>query len=503
MDENFIHLKKIAKGAGIVLVGLLLGKIFASIFSIIAARIGPSQYGIFSLGTTIIDFFIIISLFGMHEGVIRYVSFYLGKKDMPRVKSAITMSIKYSMIASFVMSILLFFLAPIISVKLFNKPELIPILRILIIALPFSVLARIFIYSLRAFHKVKEQIISEEIIFKSLKVMFLIALFAIIGVNIYGVIFSQIAGAIVFFVLSFILLEKTFPIINTKVRGIDYSQELIGYSLPLAFFGMINSFLAWTDILVLGHFNSSADVGIYSIAHLAASMMLLVPFSLLNIFLPIITEVYVTKKDEFKKIYFIVSRWIFLATFPVFLIMVLFSRQLLSILFGQEYGAGAVSLSILALGYLCYGLSQTSINTLNMVKKTKSVLYISIITLFLNVLLNYLLIPLYGMNGSAIATTISFLIGSVAAIFFSRKYLNLVPFRKEHLKLFIAGILALIISYFVLEILRKLSTMLILNIAIIFVVFFSIYVLLLLLFKSFEQEDKEMFKLIKRKIGFH
>ena len=97
MKDSDIALKKIAKGAGIFSIGLLISKGLAYVYRLIIARIGVEQYGLFSLALAVFGIFITISLLGLSDGVIRFVSFYKGKFDQRRIKGVITSSLKITL----------------------------------------------------------------------------------------------------------------------------------------------------------------------------------------------------------------------------------------------------------------------------------------------------------------------------------------------------------------------------------------------------------------------
>ena len=82
-EENEIFnssLRRVAKSSFIVFFGIIFSKLITFIYRVIIAKnLGPEPYGLFSLAFIISSIFIAISCFGLHEGVLRYVSFYRGK----------------------------------------------------------------------------------------------------------------------------------------------------------------------------------------------------------------------------------------------------------------------------------------------------------------------------------------------------------------------------------------------------------------------------------------
>ena len=72
----------IVTSSSIFLIGLILSKIFSYVYQIIIARIfGPETFGLFYLSTMIVGLLGAFASLGLLEGLLRYISFYRGKKD--------------------------------------------------------------------------------------------------------------------------------------------------------------------------------------------------------------------------------------------------------------------------------------------------------------------------------------------------------------------------------------------------------------------------------------
>jgi len=80
-------LQKAAKGTAIALLGMLSYMLLEFITRVIIARNATqSDYGIFSIGSVLLNFFVIASCLGMQAGATRYIAYYRGKEDYGKVK---------------------------------------------------------------------------------------------------------------------------------------------------------------------------------------------------------------------------------------------------------------------------------------------------------------------------------------------------------------------------------------------------------------------------------
>ena len=102
-EESFldVSLRKIAKGAGIVLRAFGYGS------RLIIARLGASDYGLVALGFAVMSIAATLSMVGMQSGIVRYVSFYKGKEDKGRIKGTIISALKITLPLSFILAFIL------------------------------------------------------------------------------------------------------------------------------------------------------------------------------------------------------------------------------------------------------------------------------------------------------------------------------------------------------------------------------------------------------------
>ncbi|MFH1593034.1 MAG: flippase [Candidatus Woesearchaeota archaeon] len=485
------YLEKIAKSAVLVFLGTLFGRLFGYLYVALVARLGSVEYGLLSLGFAIVSFLIALSLFGLEGGIVRFVSFYRGKNDKQRIKGTITSSLKIVFPVSIALSLLVFILANWISVSLFHNPELAKILRIFSIIIPLMAVRNIFLSTFKAFQKSSYDIGLREFGEKGIRFLLtFVVLF--LGFGVIGIAFVWIISVFITALLSFYLLQKVFPLIKSNIKAISHKKELLSYSLPLLFGGFLSTTLAWADIMLLGFFKDASTVGVYNVALPTAALIFVAPTAITYLFMPIITELFAKERiDEVKKMYKRVSKWVFFVNFPIFLLVFLFSKQILRVMFGQEYITAGVALSILSVGYLIYSLAYPSTYVIEMAKKTKLILLSTLFFTLFNVVFNVLLIPRYGILGAGIATSVSFVFGFILRVIFAYRILRVQPFLLNYLKAIVAGIGAVACVLFIVSYLRPLSFFFLVAS---FVLFLGIYWLLLILIGGLDIEDKSLIR---------
>jgi O-antigen/teichoic acid export membrane protein len=207
MEENVIKedfdksLKRVVKTSFIVLIGLFISKILAYIYRIKIGRLpesligipGKDIYGLFSLGVLIITLVISVISLGLNGGLLRYISFYRGKKEIEKIRYLFKFSIYLSIITSLIGMVLLIFSAEFISVYIFHDPRLTVFLQWFSITIPLGIFAGLFISVIQAYEEIQWISNIRNILDNGVKVFFLFLLIYL-GFKTNAVIFSYIIG---------------------------------------------------------------------------------------------------------------------------------------------------------------------------------------------------------------------------------------------------------------------------------------------------------------------
>lgn len=492
------ELKVILAGAGIVFFGSLISRTLNYLLRIIVARgLGVEAYGLFILAVIFMRAFVAFSSMGIREGMIRFVSYYRGANEEARVKGTLILSFVITFLFSLVVSIILFFTSDLIAIHWFNNTELAPLLKIFTWIIPISVLTANYASLNLAYEKVKYNFWITDLSSQGLRVL-TIGLAILFGFGILGVGYAYLISFFIILVLSFLVAEyKVFPLLRNKLKSKFEAKELLTYSWPLIFVGLLGYIMGWTDSFIIGNLMDIKSVGIYNAALPIANLLTMFPLIFIPLFLPLITKNYAQKETTIvKSLTKHVGKWSYFVNFPILLLMLLFPGFFINLIFGQEFLTASNALMFLSLGFFIFSLSYPSMQLLRMIKKTKLDLINLVIVIPINVVLNLLFIPHYGITGAAIATVISYLIYSTLFIAEGYYFLKLIPFSFGFWKSTLAGLVTL----FLILALRSLLPINILTVILLAVIFFIIYFVLLIILKSFDEYDKKLINFLRNKI---
>ncbi len=433
----------IARGAGIVFAGTLLGSGLRYLFQIAIARtLGAQAFGAFSLGFTIFRWIGIIAEMGLLSGVVRYVARFQAEEDAARVKGTMVLALRLVFLSSSGMALLLFLLAGPVAQDVFHEPELVGVLRWFALAVPFTTPATVMLYSIQGFKIMEYTIIVKEIFAPLGRLLLLLLLFSLGGALFAAVATYPLVAALATG-LGYHFLRKTFPPLSDRtLRPVYEAKEILSFSSPLLLVQVLTFANLWMDPAFLGYFRTSQEVGIYSAAQRTAFLSTLIMLSFNTIFAPVISTLYTEKRfDELGHHFRSITKWTFTVNLPICLAMILFAEPIMGI-FGTQFAPGTASLRILGLGWLTISATGPANPTIAMSGRSKLNLLNVLITFTLHVVLNLLLIPPNGILGAAWATTLSVTIGSVIACLEVYILLRIHPYRLDFLKPIAAGLVS-------------------------------------------------------------
>ncbi len=504
-EEETINrgLKLIAKSSMIIFIGIFLSKLFLYAYRIIIARhYGPEVYGLFALSIMLIGWFRIVAGLGIKEGLVRYISLFRGKKQEKKIPPLFKRSFSLLVLTSVLAGILLFFLSSFIALEIFHNSDLIIFLKIFSIVVPFSVLGEALLSTLRAYEKIGWFSFITYIPENLMKLIFLVLLI-FLGINSTSVSISYLIGALTIFVVVYLVCRILLPEIFNQVKNVDKSEEkktfkeMFSYSWPILFYGIVAFIFYSVDSFMIGIFKTVGDVGFYNAATPIASLLFFPLTIFIQLFFPLVTKEFAKGKLEVvKQLSQQVGKWVFMIALPMFVLFIVFPGAFINFLFGSEYLVAKNALRFLSIGALFFSTFGISRALLSMKGKSKLLLVDLIFAGILNVVLNKIFIPLYGITGAGFATMTSMIV--LNAIFFiqAKKYLSIVPLRKRMFRIMLITIvpvtLLLIVKSFVGE------TLLSLILCSIF--FIAVYTVLLLTTKCLDKNDLYILKTVFRKI---
>lgn len=219
------------------------------------------------------------------------------------------------------------------------------------------------------------------------------------------------------------LLAKKYPIkSNNRVIPKEWRNSL--YTLSIV--GGAQLLFGYLDTVILGFFREDAEVGLYRVV-IQFSVIVSFGLTVLNQMLhPYFSKLTVSKDfDRLQKLA-IYSSLVILAVAAIpALLFIFFGGNILEFVYGEEYVAGAVALKVLVFGQLVNAIFGSVGALLNMAGYEKDSMKGMSIAIGLNIILAFILIPSFGIEGAAVASAISMATWNIILRYFVNKRLGI------------------------------------------------------------------------------
>lgn len=195
--------------------------------------------------------------------------------------------------------------------------------------------------------------------------------------------------------------------INMKI----VKQEL-QYGLPLFLAGLLIYLNYRVDQVMVKNFFGNSELGIYAIAVRLAELALVFPKSIGSAFEG---RLYSCKEEDRKSISAQVIKFSFYGTMGICMIGIL-CKPLIEVLYGEEYSRAGIPMVILLIGIIFASMGKVAPAYFFTKGNSKIHLIVSSMVLAINLTLNAILIPKMGINGAALASTISYVFYGIVYI---------------------------------------------------------------------------------------
>jgi O-antigen/teichoic acid export membrane protein len=272
-------------------------------------------------------------------------------------------------------------------------------------------------------------------LFLSLAVFFLT-----IDNSLSSLIYAFGTALIITFIINLIFISKLYKNLQgISQKSIFYRPlELLRFSLPVLFVGVSYLLLNQLSKIMIGFFQVSENVGIFNAAMNIGAMLVIFLNCIDAVFAPYISELHATQNiSKLNRVFKTTTRWVFTLTLPLCFLCVIFSKNIMSI-FGNEYISGYYVLIVLSIGYTINSITGSVAYILQMSGKQDIELFNMIIAVFINLLINYLLIPEFGIIGAAFATGFSIAVLNIIRLLEVFYFFRIQPYDFKYIKQLLA-----------------------------------------------------------------
>jgi len=469
-------IQRIAKNIGMAGISQLAVSILAFVLMIYIARyFGPAEYGVYSFAISFTTLFAIFADIGISQFMIRNIA-----RNKKHAADYITNVSIIKIVLSFITLGLISF-----TINIMNYPaDIVYIVSLFGVYTILTSFAQMFMSLFQAFEKM-EYVATITTIEKMILISFgLYILFLGYGLTTlaYVYVFSSIISVIISFFLVLKKISKPSPKINFTLW-----KPIIISSIPFGLNTLFAMLFFKIDTVLLSILQDDVAVGLYSAAYNPLlTLGVIISGMVVSAIYPVMSRYFISSKDSLERFTVINSRYMAIVGFPIAIGSLILADQFIELFYAGQYIGSIIAFQILAIFIPIRLISSITGTLLTSINKQEVRMICVFLSAIFNILLNLALIPTLSYVGASLATVLSEIILYLTIIYFINKYYRRLSLHSHFIKPFIAAIVMGVIIILLSEI----------NLFLIIIIAGIIYLSVLILLKTFTEEDKDIFKKI-------
>ena len=394
--------------------GILPGFASFLLIPIYTRYLTPADYGILASMAVLHSIASLVFILAIDRSVSRFYFDHKTESDQKNYFGTISISI---FLTSTFMFLILIFLNKYVT-KIFESIDFFPFFLLAFLISYFATFSRIPMIYLRLIGKAKTYVLISLGQF-SLRMVLKIFFVVVLLKGVYGALLGGLIANIVFFFI--------FIYISTKISNFTFDKNILihslKFSLPMLPVILSAFIIDFSDRIFLEKYTSLSDLGIYSLGISIAGVVFIFSNSFNKAFDPVFYRI-ANSSDPISQRKNILSSYLNNYLHYILFIcfsLALFSSEVIAILADKSFHEAYIITMIFSLSYVLLFSSSVFNMMIYQQKKSNYVMYSTFIAAPCNIILNFLLIPEYGIYGAGITTILSFLISFSVKFYFAKK----------------------------------------------------------------------------------
>lgn len=490
---------RLGAGTGITLGGRVLGRGLHLVTQVLLARILPIHaFGLFAIGFTILRMVSLIAPMGLQNGVI-YLGIRNRDADGLGIKNVILIALGIAAAIGTAFGAATWFLASWLANDVFNEPGVQPVIRGLAPAFALVATLKIAAAGTRISQHMKYGVIAEDIVQPATNVLLLLVVL-IAGWGLSGAVSAVVGSFAISLITALYFLTSLYPGLLSwaPINKLSIAGELIRYSIPAAFAGVLGTYILWIDRLFIAYYRPATEAGVYHALSQFAIVFAIILHASNTACQPLVAKLYHQMQlSQLNTIFKVSTKWGMYFSLPLFVIIITVPTELMGGIFGNAYEVGASALVVLASAQLI-NVSTGGVGMMLIMTGHQRQWFITSLVCFVVALaLNVKLIPLYGVMGAAIATLIAFIVLFSVGLGHVWYRLKAWPYDRRYLKGIASAILSGLCALGVRQVAS--SSHPLVTVATVTMVVFAVFTISLVVL-GIDDEDREFLRSVSQRI---
>jgi O-antigen/teichoic acid export membrane protein len=384
---------------------------------VLTKNLGTSLYGIWALISVAVS---LISSFAMLSFSMAVIRFLAAEKDTAKIKEDYYSALSFVFLMGTIFSLLLFLSSGIIATHVFKNPSAASFIKLASILVLLNSIFPVVL----AFFRRGTQIGIYNILYLGLSVLqtTLMILFTMLGYQLSGVIVAAIAANVILNCAGLVIILKQIGFGRPRFLNI---KRYLKWGVPLAPNSAIMWVISASDRYIIGYLLGVSAAGIYSAAYGIGAYASFALYPIGIVLYPIISRTYDEGNLTECRNYLQNSlKYLMAVSIPAAAGLSILAVPILRILTTSEFADGSAVVPLIAFGAVLSCFYQIGIYVVHLVGKTHLTVRLLTTAAVLNIILNFLLVPLLGIIGSGLASLLSYGVLGILTFITTHKYLN-------------------------------------------------------------------------------
>lgn len=405
----------LARDSGRTVVGTVVSNLANVLVIVLLARtLGAAAVGEYALGFAARAVLLLLCGLGMRPTMTRFVAALKARGDHDGVRGAVAGGVGSAVACAVLAAAGWVALAPWLAAVVFGGSIQADTLRVFACSLPFLVLMEIALAATRGFSTMRASTWIGLVLEPGSRAL-LTAAVLLAGGGVLGASYALLAASALSGVAAWVVLRRMLADLDGSGRAVP-ARELIAFAAPSWIATLATQGLLWADVLILGALASASDVGAYQVAARVVLVAMLVITPLGMAMAPRAAHDWeLGDREGVTRRYVDVVAWSGRLTWPLLAGAVAVPMAVLE-LFGPGFPGAREVVVILAIGAAAEAIGAPGAVLLNQIGRNRFNMVLNSVLLVANVGLNLVLIPVLGIEGSALAWATTMIVGAVVRV---------------------------------------------------------------------------------------
>ncbi|NWG10443.1 oligosaccharide flippase family protein [Candidatus Bathyarchaeota archaeon] len=450
-DESIQVAKESTRGSFFLTLGGLASTIIAAIgVFLITGLLGPDRYGVYTISFTVPSIFLTLINLGINQGLTKYSASLHAKKEGKKVATLIHHGIIFNTIIGLVFFILCFILSDLFSnlfaTEFISGPEYSGYIRLASTIIFFQTLANTANAILVGFYRTEYSALSSVV--SSLIKISIAPLLIVVGLGVVGALIGLVASYLVAATLGILIVEiKIYRSLDKSGVSDSFSANikmLLKYGFPLFAATIIVGFYTQFQSIILAIFTSEREVGFFKAAQNFATFIRIISVSVATAIFPAFARLN-NESKQLKSFFSFCVKYSSLVLLPVVLLLMTFSNEIVTIVYGAAYASTPSYLILITLEFLFVGMGLIVLGSFfTGIGETKVVFKTSLVNFAVFMPAALLLTQSYAVYGLMFAYLAGSFVSTAYGAFVAKRRFGAAPDWRVTARIYVASLVSLL-----------------------------------------------------------